>query len=68
MSEVNYIFVLLQKIKNEKIDDEQELRAIFKKMSVAFSSVITFLQQQLNELGMPAALNFNFVSCITFSG
>lgn len=57
-----YVILFPQKIRNEKVNEEAELRAIAEKAAVAFSSILDFIKQQLSSLGVPAILNLNFVS------
>ncbi|XP_047037209.1 apolipophorins isoform X1 [Helicoverpa zea] len=44
---------ITKKLKQEKVDDNKELRVIYQKLSTAVTSLIQFIRVQLGQLGVP---------------
>ncbi|KAH9637818.1 hypothetical protein HF086_017596 [Spodoptera exigua] len=52
-----------RKLKQEKVDDQKELRIIYQKLSTAVTSLIQFIRAQLGQFGVPSGpLSFNPLS------
>ncbi|XP_022837131.1 apolipophorins isoform X2 [Spodoptera litura] len=52
-----------RKLKQEKVDDQKELRIIYQKLSTAITSLIQFIRAQLGQFGVPSGpLGFNPLS------
>ncbi|XP_026331141.1 apolipophorins-like, partial [Hyposmocoma kahamanoa] len=53
---VNYV---LKKLRQEKVDDSAELRRVYEKFTVALTSLVNHVRQQLGGVAGPAFLNIN---------
>ncbi|XP_049881562.1 apolipophorins [Pectinophora gossypiella] len=66
---VDALFNYVQKkLRQEKVDDAKELRVVYEKFAVALTSVVQYIRAQLNQFGVPTAININAIPWLTAPG
>lgn len=59
---------VIKKLRNEKVDDVKELRGAYEKFALALTSVVQFIKNQLNHLGIPTAYNLGAIPFVGAPG
>ncbi|KAM3956905.1 retinoid- and fatty-acid binding glycoprotein apolipophorin isoform 2-T2 [Aphomia sociella] len=57
-----------KKLRGEKFDEQAELRKVYEKFTVAFTSLIQFLREQANQYGIPSLFTIDSIPFITAPG